>query len=192
MINWIETYTGKKIDPFHLEVADVDIRDVVHGLSLNCRFHNQCECFYSSAQHAVVVEEIIGILGKGMDTEQLQLTALTGLLHDASDYLLPDMSRVIKEQLPGFIELEKVIQGTILKAFGISGGEWSTVHIADKIAALSEAKILMISEGRGYYQEEQGFAAMSGLDSLQGIWSPYMAKEILTIHITEYRSDLFK
>ena len=54
-MDWIQTYSGKKFYPLDPRPEDIDIRDIAHALSLNCRFNGHCRCFYSVAEHSVGV-----------------------------------------------------------------------------------------------------------------------------------------
>ena len=52
---WIQTYTGVKFYPLNPCMDDIDIIDIAHSLSLQCRFTGHLSEFYSVAQHSVMV-----------------------------------------------------------------------------------------------------------------------------------------
>ena len=85
MGNWIQTYSGKKVDPLNLKPEDVEIIDIAHSLALTCRFTGHCPEFYSVAQHSVLVSQ-------HCPTEKLW-----GLLHDAPEAYMADISRPVKQ-----------------------------------------------------------------------------------------------
>ena len=86
--NWIQTFSGKQVWPFNMQVEDLDIVDIAHALALKCRFTGHCLEFYSVAQHCV-----IGSRNIHPDF------ALWFLLHDATEAYLPDVARPCKRDL---------------------------------------------------------------------------------------------
>lgn len=58
---WIQTYTGRSMVPLDLKPEQVSIVDIVHSLSMKCRFNGHCKRFYSVAEHAVLVARIRGL-----------------------------------------------------------------------------------------------------------------------------------
>lgn len=49
----MNTYTGNKIDPMNMAVADISIQDIAHALSLTCRGGGHVSYFFSVAQHSI-------------------------------------------------------------------------------------------------------------------------------------------
>src|SRR4051794_32940266 len=86
----IITSTGKWFDVFNPNPADVDIEDIVHALSMQCRFTGHTKEFYSVAQHSVLVS----LTCPSVD-------ALYGLVHDGSEAYLSDIARPVKKH-PAF------------------------------------------------------------------------------------------
>lgn len=107
----ISTYTGKRVDLFNFKIADVDIQDIAHHLSNLCRFTGAVRNFYSVAQHCVYVSGLIG--GPTM--------ALMGLLHDAAEAYVNDLSTPIKHsgRVQEYVALEEQIQRVIMLKFGL-------------------------------------------------------------------------
>lgn len=83
--DWIQTFTGRKIYPLEPHGDDIDIDDIAQALSMKCRFTGHVNRFLSIAQHSVLVSR-----------ECPPHLALTGLLHDAGEAYLPDVSRPVK------------------------------------------------------------------------------------------------
>lgn len=135
----IITSTGKWFDVFNPDPGDVDIRDICHALSLQCRFTGHTREFYSVAQHCVLV-------AANCPSED----ALYGLLHDASEAYLSDIARPIKKHPdfgPFYLEAEARVQDAIYTHFELDPNAVpSSVKDADDILLRTEARDLMPSE----------------------------------------------
>ena len=134
MSGWIRTFTGRKVEPLNLRVSDVDIRDIAHALSNQCRFTGHVREFYSVAQHSVQVSHLCP-----------QNLKLCGLLHDASEAYLIDLARPVKHapQMAFFREAEDCIQRVIASKFKIPYPFPQPVHLADNVALVTEARDFM-------------------------------------------------
>lgn len=86
MSHWIQTYTGKRWNFFDCKPEDVHLEDIARALSNLCRFTGHCKCFYSVAQHSVLVS-------------QNTSNPLLGLLHDAPEAYVGDISRPLKHAI---------------------------------------------------------------------------------------------
>jgi len=111
--------------------SDFTIEDIAHGLSLTCRFAGQCQRFYSVAQHSVHVSEIV----------QPQ-DAFAGLMHDAAEAFVGDVSKPLKGMLPQYKEIERRVERAIFRRFGIAFVP-ETVKEADRIMLSTEQRQLM-------------------------------------------------
>ena len=99
-MSWMQTYTGLKFDPTKPNIEMINVMDIAHALSLQCRFNGHCLYFYSIAEHSVRVSKF---LRKKKDR-------LWGLLHDASETYVGDLIRPVKELLPKYNEIEEEVQ----------------------------------------------------------------------------------
>ena len=132
---WISTFTGRK---FHILVPDpeeIAIEDIAHHLSMLCRFTGAVKRFYSVAEHSIKVSQIVP-----------PEYALEGLLHDASEAYLSDLSRPLKHFTEaGYLyrELEADVQDTIQNKFGLPEGMSETVKAADNAMLYTEKTALM-------------------------------------------------
>lgn len=132
---FIGTFTGKKFFLLKPRLKDIDIRDIAHGLSLQCRWTGQCRHHYSIAQHCYYCSFL------GPENE-----ALDRLLHDGSEAYMGDMNRPLKHFTaagPAYRRQEAVIQHLICQKYGVSLIEPSSVHIADQEMLSAERKQLM-------------------------------------------------
>lgn len=98
---WIQTYSGKKFQLLSPQIEDISIIDIAHALSMQCRFTGHSKHFYSIAQHSVLV------------SHQCNQYPLFGLLHDASEAYLSDISSPLKNS--GFFENYKYYEDNLQK-----------------------------------------------------------------------------
>ena len=49
----MNTFSGKKFDPMHMNSEDVSLEDLAHALSLLCRGGGHLKYFYSVGQHSI-------------------------------------------------------------------------------------------------------------------------------------------
>jgi uncharacterized protein len=127
---YILTHTGR-----HFEFADpvdIDIRDIAHALANLCRFTGHTTQFYSVAQHSVLVS----MLCPGR-------LKLAGLLHDASEAYLGDVSIPLKSLLPDYRAIERRVQGAILRHFNLPDEYPLEVKAADmRMLATERARFM--------------------------------------------------
>lgn len=131
--DWIQTYTGIQFYPTHPEMCDIHILDIAHALAMQCRFAGHVRQFYSVAEHSVRVSH-------ACDPED----AMWGLLHDASEAYLGDVTRPLKRDdlMTGYLEAENVLQAMIARRFWLSPGEPASVKVADEWLLATEARDL--------------------------------------------------
>ena len=132
---FIGTFTGKKFFLLKPRLVDIDIRDIAHALSLQCRWTGHSKFHYSVAQHCYYCSFL------GPDNE-----ALDRLLHDGSEAYMGDMNRPLKHFTaagPAYRRQEAVMQHLICRKFGLSLIEPPSVHIADNQMLYAERAQLM-------------------------------------------------
>lgn len=131
-MDWIQTYTGRRFFPLAPRACDIDVRDIAHALSLNCRFNGHCRVFYSVAEHSVRVSRILP-----------QEYAVWGLLHDAAEAYLTDLPRPVKKQMPRFSEVEDRLLAVIMEHFGQEPTMPPAVRHADEVLLATEGRDVM-------------------------------------------------
>lgn len=136
---FLQTYSGHSFEPKSGKLSQVDVRDIAHALSNLCRYSGQCRKFYSVAEHSVLVSRIIRCMWPD-DVE----SRWAGLLHDATEAYVGDITTPLKILLPKFIEVEDSLAMDIAKVFKIKWSKQthSRVKIADMIALSTEARKL--------------------------------------------------
>ena len=165
----MKSFTGRIYDPLNLTTNDIDIVDIAHHLSLECRFNGACPFHYSVAQHSVYVA--------AEKTECLRINAWRGichaqhkLLHDASEAYLKDIPRPLKHS-PDFAfyrEVEARVQRLIFERFGLDPEMPGCVKWADDIVLLREGIELMNERYRFTKEWPSGVAIEQ--------WTPERAK----------------
>jgi 5'-deoxynucleotidase YfbR-like HD superfamily hydrolase len=133
---FLQTKSGHAFHPKEGKVSKIVIEDIAHALSHICRFNGHCRAFYSVAEHSVLVSRII----RKMWPEDVE-AIWAGLLHDATEAYVGDVTTPLKVTMPKFMELEDKIGKDIAKAFKIKWDKRTVerVKTADMIALSTEA-----------------------------------------------------
>lgn len=130
---WIQTYSGKKINPLAPKADDICFDDIAHALSNICRFNGHCNRFYSVAQHSVYVS-----------VHASPENALWGLLHDASEAYICDLVRPVKNcnQMDGYSLIEDTLMFHIAKTFDLCWPMPEEIKELDRKFLFAEARDL--------------------------------------------------
>lgn len=128
---WIQTHSGKKFPLVNPHPSCILIDDIAHALSMQCRFAGQCDRFYSVAEHSVHVS-------RQVEREH----QLAGLLHDATEAYLHDLSRPLKQLLPGYKVLEERLWFVISAKYGLDYELPACVKEADATMVFVERRKL--------------------------------------------------
>ena len=133
-MSWINTYMGRQFWPLAPRVEDVDIEDIAHALSMQCRFTGHVREFYSVAQHCVLVAEHVPPGDR-----------LWALLHDAPEAYLIDLARPVKQspEMVGYRNAEDRLMRVIAQRFGLGGDIPASVKDADNRMLMTEAHALI-------------------------------------------------
>lgn len=134
---YIVTYTGKKFHLLEPRIEDIDIEDIAHSLSQQCRWTGHTRHHYSIAQHGYYCSFL------GPKNE-----AFHRLNHDDSEAYVGDMNRPLKhytEAGPPYRKQEDKIQAIICDCFGMSHTPPPSVHTADEIMLYTEKAQIMAS-----------------------------------------------
>lgn len=153
----IETFSGKFVDVSNPNAADITLEDIAHALGAICRYGGHCKTFYSVAEHAVFVSKRLERQSHG------PLRVLGGLHHDDSEFALGDIPRPMKPLLGArYKQMTERMDRAIIKALVLpfSSGMFhdDEVKAADNWALMVEARHLLPSEGRLWFNGAQGAA----------------------------------
>ena len=111
MGEFITTYTGQHFEPTNPDPELIRIEDIAHALSMLCRGNGHVSSFWSVGEHCICCAKEAA--GRGLSKK----VVLACLLHDASEAYLADITRPVKQFLPGYLEIEKRLQDTIYEKF---------------------------------------------------------------------------
>lgn len=111
MADYITTWSKLHFTPLEPKAEDIRIGDIAHALSLMTRANGHFPEFYSVAQHCIHCCE------EAMARNYSRRVQAACLLHDASEAYLADITRPVKKNLPGYLEIEEVLQGAVYEKF---------------------------------------------------------------------------
>lgn len=128
----ITLHSGEYFDFLNPEACSFKIGDIAWSLSNLCRFNGHVSQFYSVAQHSVHVAELL--------PKRLKLQ---GLLHDAAEAFIGDVTKPLKELLPDYKRLEVSVESALLKTYGLPERLDEAVKLADVIMLRTEQRDLV-------------------------------------------------
>lgn len=122
---WIQTYTGAAFNLADPRPEDVRREDIAHALGRLPRYVGHCRRHYSVAEHSVLIARWLARQTPRVNYDWT--VQLGGLLHDAHEAYVGDMSAPMKQALgPEAMEplnaLERVVRLAITVHFGTSVG----------------------------------------------------------------------
>ena len=101
-------------------------------LSLLCRANGHFRCFNSVGQHCLACCD--EACARGLSRE----VRLACLLHDASEAFISDITRPVKHNLPEYLVIEKRLQDTIYRRFGIDPED---AEVMRNVSAIDDAML---------------------------------------------------
>lgn len=138
--DYIQVNSGKRFYVLDPRPEDVSVQDIAHSLSNLCRFTGHGERFYSVGEHSIHCARIARKLGL---TTLQQLLALG---HDASEIIMNDLARPVKQNIPQYQEIEDNIMGVMWQAMGLpkpTKEDYQIVKMLDNTLLLHELQQLM-------------------------------------------------
>ena len=134
-------YSQMTVDLLEPRIEDIRIQEIAHNLSHICRFNGSTAQPYSVAAHSVFVSKLVRASGGAA------WACLAGLLHDATEAYLGDVSGPLKRSgyVDGYRELEDRWGAVIGRFAGLPLGALSAdrVKYADLQALAFEMLVLM-------------------------------------------------
>ena len=164
----LQTVSGRWVNPFDPDPAQLDAGDIARALANQCRFGGHSRVFYSVAQHSVIVSRLVE--ERGGDVEDV----FAALMHDAAEAYLGDMPHPLKHRSPlgaAFKEAEDHLEQAIRERFGIKPG----------VAEIKKAdRALLATERRAFSAETWHWPELEGVEPLDlelNAWSPDKAAD---------------
>ena len=160
---YLQTVSGRWVNPFDPDPAQLDAGDIARALANQCRFGGHSRAFYSVAQHSVIVSQLVE--QGGGDAED----AFAALMHDAGEAYLGDMPHPLKHRSPlgaAFKAAEEHLERAIRERFRIKP-DVPEIKPADRS--------LLATERRAFSAEDWHWPELDGVEpvDLELIaWSP--------------------
>lgn len=177
--NFIETISGRAFSFDSPTTNQVDIADVAHALSMQCRFAGHVKQFYSVAEHSVLVSIEVSRLGGNI------IDTLAGLLHDAGEAFVGDMPSPVKHRsgMASYRDLEDAALIAVITSLGLGRGYTDLlvsatgseiIRRADRSVTLAERNALL-NHATAHRWEYDGVYEPSWLP-IEG-WQPGLARD---------------
>ncbi len=178
----IQTYTGKLINPFEIKEEDIDIYDIAHSLSMQCRFNGNTKRFYSIAEHSINVSSVLKEMGLSYKTQ------LLGLLHDASEAYLSDVPSPVKKYLPDYLSLEGKLTTSICMAlhpqyWDLTVSDLYLVNVIDEEITVLEGRYFL----GGNIWDEMETVVLTSLNFCNDYTEEYFENMFLTYYHTLWK-----
>jgi len=101
----------------------MNIEDIASSLSKLCRFTGKCSELYTVAQHSILVSSLCP-----------SYLAYVGLMHDAAEAYLGDVSKPLKQLLPNYLVIEDRFELALAQRFQLPYPRPTEVDEADRRA----------------------------------------------------------
>lgn len=111
--DWMQTFTGRQFWPLDPDASSIEIEDIAHALSMQCRYAGHCLRFYSVAEHCVHLARHFERAGDDLHVQRW------ALMHDAAEAYLIDVPRPVKPFLAGYATAEDELMRVIAARFGL-------------------------------------------------------------------------
>ena len=111
MADYITTFTGVHFNPVKPDKELLNIEDIAHSLSMQCRANGHYKTFFSVAAHCVVCAK--EAVARGYSKRLV----LACLLHDATEAYISDVPRPVKQKLKDYNSVEDNLSRVIYEYF---------------------------------------------------------------------------
>lgn len=159
-MSWIQTFSGKDFSFVRPRIEDIELVDIAHSLSMQCRFNGHSLRFYSVSEHCCLLFDACSPENR-----------LWGLLHDSSEAYLADVPRPVKPYLKEYAGFEDAALKVIADKYGL---EWP---MPDEVKRL-DTLILVNERDQAMSTPPQDWEVPSvGIPNLTlKFWEPYRAR----------------
>lgn len=160
--DWMQTFSGQAFWPLDPRADEIELIDIAHSLSMQCRYAGHCRHFYSVAEHSVLI-------ARAMPNDDL---ARIALLHDATEAYMVDLPRPVKNHMRDYKAAEIRLWRIIAERFNLPICGSPVVDAADNRILLDEMSQLMAKPPKPW--DIPGTPEPLGV-TIMG-WSPASAK----------------
>lgn len=133
--NWIELHSGKKFNPASFSGFNVKLDDIFVVLPRLCRYNGHTKRFYSVAEHCILMAEYVAKQSWATPRD-----VLVALHHDDAEYVLSDLVRPIKQDMPEFKIMEQLVEKVVFGALGLPTTLPNWLHTLDLQILVDERK----------------------------------------------------
>lgn len=134
-------HSGQEIDLENLTIDQINLGDISHHLTKICRYGGGLDLrhHYSVANHS------IALYYYAMDNNYPIEVQRSALMHDASEAWLGDINGILKQLLPDYLKLEKMVTNLVENKYNLSQDSMikSVVSELDRSILLDEAKAFL-------------------------------------------------
>ena len=135
---YIHTQGGR----FYIRSPQWDVQWMAHSMAQTARYRGHADKFYSVAEHSVLVAALMREVTGGDPFE--------GVMHDAAESVLPDVSAPFKQLLPDLRQEEKLLDADIRTTFRLPPEKTKECATADWLALFIEAAQIVPERGADF------------------------------------------
>jgi 5'-deoxynucleotidase YfbR-like HD superfamily hydrolase len=135
----IALQSGQYFDFMNPQPEQILIEDIAKALANTCRYNGHCNRFYSVAEHSVHCAQLAIKEGRP------NAVIYAALMHDAAEAYIGDMCKPLKNIMPEYQELEKVIELAVDTKFEVNRNCTNLVKTYD-LQMLKAEKVALFPE----------------------------------------------
>lgn len=137
-----EVEDGETCSRFYIREPVWHLNSMAHSMAQTARYRGNADEFYSVAEHSVLVAALMRDVVGGDPYE--------GILHDAAESILPDVSAPFKQLLPDLRREEQLLDASIREHFGLPTKKTVQCATADWLALFIEASMIVPERGEDF------------------------------------------
>jgi len=190
--NDVTLHHGAYFDWSDIEAnSHMKVTDVANGLASTARYAGQLDGVYNVAQHSVLVAMLLEELHPGYPQMHY-----AGLMHDATESLMGDVTSPLKKMLPDYQAMEARLHAAMANWFGFHPTKYSAqIRYADLLALAIEKNVLLYNRDR-WACLEQAEISPSTLLELKHPLAYYLSKkwdfaEARSMFVAQYHKYYF-
>lgn len=145
--DFIQVHSGKHFYALDPRPEDITVEDIAHSLSNLCRYTGHSDRFYSVAEHSIICARIARKLG--LPT----IVQLYALGHDASESVVNDLARPVKQNIPQYKDVEDKIMSVMWEVIGLpepTENDYSVIKWLDNTLLTNELEQIMKRDMQEY------------------------------------------